>query len=105
MVALDDGKTVVKYGPRVRQNEVAALETVARCTDIPVPRVCRLFQHGELGFLVMSRLPGVSLKSAWPSLSPAERQSVIGDLATYVQQLRSIPTPPNFIGEDSSIRY
>lgn len=96
---LDDGKTVVKHGPRVGQNEVAALETVARFTDIPVPRVCRMFQHEGQHFLVMSRLPGTSLDAAWPSLSAAERKSIVRDLAAYVRQLRSIPVPPSFIGK------
>ncbi len=41
--------------------------------------------------LILERLPGVTLESAWPSMSAAERQAVGRELGSIVQMLHSLP--------------
>ena len=76
-------------------NEVATLQFVRKYTTIPVPRVIAFdtSADNELGFewILMSKIPGVALKSLWesPALVWEERVQIAKTLAGYVKQLTS----------------
>ncbi|KAH9967393.1 phosphotransferase enzyme family-domain-containing protein [Russula dissimulans] len=80
-------------------SEVATLRYVGKITSIPVPRVIAFDSsaENELGFewILMSKLPGVALKSLWdsPSLLWEERVELTKTLAGYVKQLTSFKFP------------
>ncbi|KAK2462793.1 hypothetical protein APHAL10511_005184 [Amanita phalloides] len=76
-------------------SEVATLRFVRKYTSIPVPRVIAFdaSADNELGFewMLMSKLPGVTLASLWesPALLWEERVQITKMLAAYVKQLTS----------------
>ena len=80
-------------------NEVATLQFVQKNTSIPVPRIIAFdpSSDNELGFewILMSKLPGVPLKSLWgsPALVWEERVQLTKTLAGYVKQLMSFKFP------------
>lgn len=41
----------------------------------------------------MARAPGVTLQAAWPQLSDDDKNAIFGQLAGFVRQLRSLPSP------------
>ncbi|KAI0247102.1 phosphotransferase enzyme family-domain-containing protein [Lactifluus subvellereus] len=80
-------------------SEVATLQFVRKNTSIPVPHVIAFdsSSDNELGFewILMGKLPGVSLKSLWESqaLVWEERVQITKTLAGYVKQLMSFKFP------------
>jgi aminoglycoside phosphotransferase (APT) family kinase protein len=76
-------------------SEVATLQFVRKHTSIPVPRVIAFDSSAdnELGFewILMTKLPGVALKSLWefPELAWDSRVQLTKTLAGYVKQLTS----------------
>jgi len=80
-------------------SEVATLQFVQKNTSIPVPRVIAFdaSADNELGFewILMSKIPGVSLQSLWdsPALAWEGRVQITKTLAEYVKQLRTSKFP------------
>jgi len=80
-------------------SEVATLQFVRKNTSIPVPRVIAFDSSAdnELGFewILMTKLPGVALKSLWesPDLVWESRVQLTKALAGYVKQLTSLKFP------------
>ncbi|KAH9989589.1 hypothetical protein BJV77DRAFT_948271, partial [Russula vinacea] len=76
-------------------SEVATLQFVRKNTSIPVPRVIAFDSSAdnELGFewILMTKLPGIALKSLWesPELAWDSRVQLTKTLARYVKQLTS----------------
>ncbi|KAJ7252390.1 kinase-like domain-containing protein [Mycena haematopus] len=71
---------------------------VATHTDIPVPRVWFSFNWGICEYIVMDRIPGITLADALGGgyLQDREKQDMIaGQLARHMAQLRSLAPPPN----------
>ncbi|SFA92745.1 hygromycin-B 7''-O-kinase [Amycolatopsis marina] len=81
--------------------EAAALRAVQGRLPIATPDVVDTGATGGWGYLLMGRLPGESLKSVWPRLSPVERSELAGVLgrtlaalhATGGARLEDIPRP------------
>lgn len=97
-------------------NEVFALHFVRRHASIPAPKVLGAWwrpdeiqktANGEIYgcpcYLLMTRMPGVTLGNAWPLMTDKDKVAVLRDLADYVLQLRNIPPPPNHEDRISSI--
>jgi hypothetical protein len=64
----------------------------------PIPRAWMYFSWDTTGtltnqYIIMQRLPGVSLLSGWKDYSEDERQIVANQLSSYFRQLRA-PRPP-----------
>jgi hypothetical protein len=80
-------------------SEVATLQFVRKNTSIPIPRAITFDSSAdnELGFewILMTKLPGVPLKSLWesPNLVWDSRVQITKTLAGYVKQLRSFKFP------------
>lgn len=85
---------VVKRGPFVHLTEAATLNFVASHTSIPVPRVHCAFVHDNMAHIVMDRIAGQCLSSAWKSLSQADMRSILSQLQGMFRELRAIPSPP-----------
>ncbi|KAJ6185682.1 hypothetical protein N7519_006983 [Penicillium mononematosum] len=64
-------------------------------TNVAVPLVFALYSDPETGksFIVMERILGQTLLSAWPQLTTSEKQEILKDLRRYFDDLRQLPSP------------
>jgi hygromycin-B 7''-O-kinase len=89
---------VLKLYPRFcRQNldiEVRALGAVEGKLSIPTPRVQASGEVDGWGYVLMDRLPGISLKDAWPHIPPAARDKLVEQLGVVLAELHAL-TPPD----------
>ncbi len=85
---------VVKTSPWVHLTEAATMQFVAAHTSIPVPRVYCAFVRKNHAFIVMDRVPGVSIATAWKTLTGAERDAIFAELRGMFDELRALPPPP-----------
>jgi aminoglycoside 2''-phosphotransferase len=77
------------WGKEILSHEAKVLEVVQRYIDLPVPR----FEHLETDFVTYRYLKGEPLsRNTLLKLSETVQARVISQLATYHQQLHSIPT-------------
>ncbi|OTB15846.1 hypothetical protein K445DRAFT_59911 [Daldinia sp. EC12] len=86
---------VVKKGLFVHLTEAATMIFVAKNTSIPVPRVYCAFVHKNIAHIVMERIQGDPLSSAWKKLSKEDLESILSQLRGMLQELREIKPPPN----------
>jgi aminoglycoside phosphotransferase (APT) family kinase protein len=92
------GPYVVKFGPQVDLAEGENMLFVAHTTSVPVPLVYALFRntHGDKSYIIMARITGNTLKSEWPSLSNIQKEVITTKLASFLKELRSIPSPGRY---------
>jgi hypothetical protein len=68
-------------------SEVSTMDWISRTTNIPVPRVITYQSSREnpIGFewIIMTRMPGRTLKELWRSLSFSAKTSLVGEFAAY----------------------
>lgn len=108
LVALGDGERyvlkvapprhvrVLRYERNIIHAEVAAIELVARETNVPVPAIYRFDDSGELldvPYFIMEFLPGVPLHKARPDLAPAEQEQIDEDIGRYLRQINELAGP------------
>ncbi|KAK6958398.1 hypothetical protein Daesc_001197 [Daldinia eschscholtzii] len=79
----------------VHLTEAATMIFVAKNTSIPVPRVYCAFVHNNIAHIVMERIQGDPLSSAWKKLSEEDLESILSQLRHMLQELREIKPPPN----------
>ena len=60
---------MVKTGPYVHLTEGATMEFIAKNTAIPVPKVYCSFIHKNRAYIVMERMRGDEIPTAWKRLS------------------------------------
>lgn len=80
---------------------ILAQDYVARYTSTPAPRVLGAWREEDeplSATLMMSWLPGRTLKEAWPTLKKQKRDSLARQLRGYVSEWRKVPQPSNFTG-------
>jgi aminoglycoside phosphotransferase len=95
---------VVKTSPWAHLTEAATLQFVAaHTTSVPVPRVHCAFVRNNRAFIVMDRVPGVSLARAWKTLNDAERDAIFAQLRGMFEELRALPPPPPGAGIQSCV--
>lgn len=89
---------VVKYGLGVNLIEGEHMLFVRENTNISVPRVYAIYSNPESGkkYIVMERIVGQTLLSAWPQLAPSEKKSILSTLQKYFDELRQLPSPKYF---------
>ncbi|KAK0227580.1 kinase-like domain-containing protein [Armillaria fumosa] len=88
---------VLKFSPHAREAEGIAM-SLARSMGIPAPR---FISYGEQspntgsreGSIVMTRIPGKTLKSVITSLSPDELHTIMQELAKILERMRSYSNP------------
>ena len=99
-----DDSTVLKRGTISSiSREVEAMSFVSENTDIPIPQI--LDQGTDvsgLGYFTMKLVPGEHISAAWHRIDEEQRSSIVADLKTYLDQLRSLEQPnPGWIGSCS----
>lgn len=79
-------------GPCAPTPEVLNIHFVQGNTSIPVPTVVDSWDEGNTGrtFILMRRILGESLSTAWPNLSAEEKDGIVRQTAEYLQQLRQL---------------
>lgn len=86
-------RLIVKTGPEIDLTEACTLDFVAAKTSVPVPRVVCSFVRNGRAYIVMRRISGVTVAQAWPSLSEAERASILDQLREMFIELRKLAPP------------
>jgi aminoglycoside phosphotransferase len=66
------------------------MRLLASKTSVPVPRVDRVGQRGDSGYILMSQIEGEPLADVWTSLPPNARASIIQDLRGYIHEWRAL---------------
>lgn len=92
---------VVKAGYMVAENEGSTLLFLERqCPGVPSPRLYAMYRNESSGqlCLIMEYLPGVDLRSLWPSLSRDGKSSIASQLRPMIAQMRGLKPPDGFIG-------
>lgn len=73
--------------------EFETIRYIATHTRIPVPRVWTYYSWRGRGYIVMSRVRGVKLRTVLRTSTVEFQEAVVQQLADCIQQLRSLPTP------------
>lgn len=68
------------------ENEAAALKFIAETTNIPVPRVLETFEKDGAFYIVMEKVPGVTMAK----LGAAGKEIVMNELQGHLQTLHSL---------------
>jgi hygromycin-B 7''-O-kinase len=88
---------VLKLYPPVyaseRETEAAVLSAIAGKLPIPTPRVEGIGEHSGWSYVLMSRLSGESLATAWPRLEAADRERLMVELGEALAALHAIRDP------------
>lgn len=93
---------MVKTGPWVHLTEAQTMTFVATHTSVPVPHVYCAFLHRNRAYIVMERIRGQEIPTAWKQLSTEPRDRIVLQLGDMVRQLRKLP-PPSKAGIQSCI--
>ncbi|KAJ5579837.1 uncharacterized protein N7459_005822 [Penicillium hispanicum] len=79
--------------------EYTSMQFLAKqAPEIPAPRVHGFIALGPCGVLFMSRVPGITLAQAWPTLSHDGKLSIQQQLEEIFHRLRSLPPENRDIG-------
>lgn len=52
-----------------------------------------MYRDRDTLYIFMEYIPGISLGMAWPSLTKANKHSVVGQLRCIFDQMRALPSP------------
>jgi len=96
------GDLVLKLFPPVAtwpdyQIEAEVLAAVAGQLPTPTPRVHAAGEQDGWGYILMSRLPGLPLDTAWGQVTAGDRDRLAGDLGETIAALHQVP-PPKIAG-------
>ena len=75
------------------ENEGYALLFVEEWLNIAAPRFYAMYRDRETLYIIMEYIPGTSLEMAWPSLTEANKHSIVGQLRCIFDQMRALPSP------------
>lgn len=70
------------------------MQFIAKNTSIPVPKVHCSFVRKNRAYIVMERIRGDMIPTAWKKLSEESRQKVFDQLKHMVQEMRSLKPLP-----------
>lgn len=76
-----------------RDNEALALQVVERRLPIPTPEVRAVGELEGWGYVLMSRLEGISLAEAWPTIGRGDRLRLAQSLGEALSVLHAIRDP------------
>lgn len=88
IVKISDG-IVVKYGGSVNLYEAQVMEYITK-ENIPVPKIYSYFKHGNINYIIMEEVQGVSLDSIWDSLTDDGRTKATKDIMDIITQLQRV---------------
>ncbi|KAK3940148.1 kinase-like protein [Diplogelasinospora grovesii] len=79
------------------RREVEAMNYVQRHTSIPIPTILEVHlddkSNDENSWILMQRLPGLQLGTAWPKMDGKARSETIRQLKSYLEQLHQLRPP------------
>lgn len=84
---------VLKLGKLGAAEEAQTIHFIQKHTQIPLPRVILSVSGIWNHYMLMKHVDGELLQSKWKGLSREQRENVINQLRSIVEQLRSLPTP------------
>ncbi|HEY2061594.1 MAG TPA: aminoglycoside 3'-phosphotransferase/choline kinase family protein [Amycolatopsis sp.] len=91
------GDLVLKLFPPVHLGELRTertmLEVLHGRLPIPTPRVVQAGEYDGWGYVLMERLPGVTLKEAWPHLSTEDKAALAPRLGEALAALHGLDDP------------
>jgi hygromycin-B 7''-O-kinase len=91
------GALVLKLFPPVHLGELrierTMLEALHGRLPIPTPRVVEAGERDGWGYVLMERLPGVTLKEVWPQLSTEDKAALAPRLGEALAALHSLDDP------------
>ena len=67
-----------------------SIELVSTNTTIPVPEIVRTWEDGNRFYTFMTRMPGVTLKSIYATLTHEEKDRYAQETVDYILQLRKL---------------
>ncbi|PLN79452.1 protein kinase-like protein [Aspergillus taichungensis] len=85
--------TILKVGPMVRMGEAETLYLLKERTSVPVPRVLNAYVIGDIGFILMEKIPGKSLEDCWEDMAEVSQRSIVRQLDGFIQEWRQIEGP------------
>ncbi len=71
--------------------ECAVLECISGRLPIPTPRLVATGERGQWLYIVMTRLAGISLAEAWPSITVRNRLRLMREVGEALAALHAIP--------------
>ncbi|GAB3160360.1 aminoglycoside 3'-phosphotransferase/choline kinase family protein [Amycolatopsis stemonae] len=86
---------VLKLYPPLHRDELATERTMLEVLPgvLPAPELEKAGEHDGWGWLLMRRLPGRTLKEAWPSLSTEDRRRLMPELGELLATLHAVDDP------------
>lgn len=91
------GDKVLKLFPPVHIDELGVeagvLAAVHGRLPVPTPAVHASGTFERWGYVLMDRMPGVSLASVWPGLRPTERDALADQLGEAIAALHALAVP------------
>lgn len=86
---------VLKLYPPVHRDEITTERTMLEVLPgiLPAPALEKAGERDGWGYLLMRRLPGRTLKEAWPSLSTEERRRLMPELGELLATLHAVDDP------------
>ncbi|KAJ5117551.1 hypothetical protein N7448_011183 [Penicillium atrosanguineum] len=85
-----NASTVLKVGPTAQMGEAEALCLLRKRTSVPVPEVFNAYTIADIGFILMSKIPGIPLEKCWKDLTLDAKSSIVRQLSGYIQEWRQI---------------
>jgi hypothetical protein len=58
--------------------------------QVPIPEVITSWVDGERSFLVLKRVPGITLRDAWGTMSASQQDSILNEVVHFCEILASI---------------
>ncbi|KAL4941459.1 hypothetical protein BDV06DRAFT_194360 [Aspergillus oleicola] len=86
-------KRIVKTGPWVHLTEAATMKFVSDNTPVPVPKVYCSFVRKIHAYIVIKRVDGQEVPSAWGKLNGQPRQQIFDELRSMMKELRALKPP------------
>ncbi|KAH7375151.1 kinase-like domain-containing protein [Plectosphaerella cucumerina] len=106
-ITLESPDTVRRWGDSARlRREVEAMTYVQQNTSIPVPAILEVCLDDESDedkcWILMERLPGHQLGTAWPEMGEEAQSETIRQLRSFLSQMHQLrPSGPATIGSVS----
>ena len=84
-----DGKHILKIG-KDNPNEAETMKFVRENTTLPVPEVIDYWTYDGKTYILMEKMPGITLESVWSTLGDDDKRSIMSELRRYVEEIRKI---------------
>lgn len=94
IAALGSGWIMKVFPPFLRHQWVSEWRVMQHLDgqlNLPIPRFYKAGDDQGWTFIIMSRLPGVTLEKVWPELSAAEKTSVLSDIGRIMARVHAVP--------------